>query len=362
VDRNNLVLDGNGYRLTGGVSISDVSNITVKDFIVIGGNQFGEVPRGLVAGIYLSNCSGVLLSNNSITEVINFVAAFEYYEVVTAIFVEGGNSNIILANNVSNNFLGIGFKNSNANLILENNITFSLDAEKAQGYSNPAGLSFENSSYNRIYHNNFMASIGQQADDSDSVNIWDNGYPSGGNYWSDYQTKYPRIQMIDDSGIGNVSYVIDSQNKDNYPLMSPFDYSLYLFRTTKPNIQMLSAENQTFLTNNVTLSFTVDKATSWIGYSLDSQQNVTVTGNFTIANLTNGMHSIAIYSNDTFGNMGVQTTNFNVELPTTSTNSPVTTQTFVIIAIVAVIAALVASLLLLRRHRKTTILSDATSK
>ena len=122
--------------------------------------------------------------------------------------------------------------------------------------------------------------------------------------------------MIDDSGIGNVSYVINSQNKDNYPLMAPFDYNLYLFRTTKPEIQVLSIENCTYSLNNVTLNFIVDKATSWIGYSLDNQPNATVTSNFTITNLTNGHAYIAIYANDTFGNMGIQTANFTVDMLT----------------------------------------------
>jgi parallel beta-helix repeat protein len=353
VNKNHSVLDGNGYRLTGAVIILDASNVTVKNFIVFGGRQFGEIPKGLVAGIYLSNSSRILLSNNSISNVLNFVAVFEYYETVAGVFVEGGNSNIISSNNLTDNFLGIGFKDSNANLILENSVTFSLAVQKAQGYNDPAGLSFDNSSNNRIYHNNFMVSIGRQAGDSNSANIWDDGYPSGGNFWSDYLSKHPHAQMIDDSGIGNVSYAIDSQNNDNYPLMSPFDFNLYLFRTTKPEIQLLFSENRTFSSNNVTLSFTVDKATSWIGYSLDGLPNATVSSNFTITNLTNGQHDIAIYANDTFGNMGVQTANFNVELATPA-NSSIVAQTFPIIATVGILVAIAVSLLLFRKHRKTT--------
>jgi hypothetical protein len=49
------------------------------------------------------------------------------------------------------------------------------------------------------------------------ANLWDDGYPSGGNYWSDYTG----IDANGD-GIGDSTYFIDSNNTDNYPLMNPW--------------------------------------------------------------------------------------------------------------------------------------------
>jgi len=49
------------------------------------------------------------------------------------------------------------------------------------------------------------------------VNIWDNGYPSGGNYWSDYSD----VDLNSD-GIWDHPYVIDADNIDRYPLVKPF--------------------------------------------------------------------------------------------------------------------------------------------
>ncbi|UCC59173.1 MAG: hypothetical protein JSW14_04915 [Candidatus Bathyarchaeum sp.] len=54
------------------------------------------------------------------------------------------------------------------------------------------------------------------------TSTWDNGFPSGGNYWSDYQTRYPNATEVGTSGIGDIPYIINENNQDNYPLMEPF--------------------------------------------------------------------------------------------------------------------------------------------
>jgi hypothetical protein len=55
-----------------------------------------------------------------------------------------------------------------------------------------------------------------------STNTWDDGYPSGGNYWSDYRTAYPNAAENDSSGIWNTPYNVSSGNIDRCPLMGPF--------------------------------------------------------------------------------------------------------------------------------------------
>lgn len=47
-------------------------------------------------------------------------------------------------------------------------------------------------------------------------------YPSGGNYWSDYEARFPDADELDDSGIRDTLYVIDEDNQDNYPLIDPW--------------------------------------------------------------------------------------------------------------------------------------------
>jgi parallel beta-helix repeat protein len=74
--------------------------------------------------------------------------------------------------------------------------------------------------------------------------------------------------------------------------------------TAPPGVTVLSPENSTYATTSISLNFTVDEPTSWIGYQLDTQGNVTVTGNETLSNLAEGNHKITVYANDTNGLMG----------------------------------------------------------
>jgi len=72
-----------------------------------------------------------------------------------------------------------------------------------------------------------------------------------------------------------------------------------------PNIKILSPTNMIYATSSVPLIFTVDRATSWIGYVLDGQANITILGNATLTALEDGAHYVIVYANDTiYGKMG----------------------------------------------------------
>jgi parallel beta-helix repeat protein len=91
--------------------------------------------------------------------------------------------------------------------------------------NNDYGVSCWSNTQNVIYHNNFVNNT-HQSFSEDSSNFWDNGYPSGGNYWSDYNGtdlySGPYQNGTGSDGIGDASYVIDAYNRDNYPLMGLF--------------------------------------------------------------------------------------------------------------------------------------------
>lgn len=78
--------------------------------------------------------------------------------------------------------------------------------------------------------------------------------------------------------------------------------------TTPPTISIVSPENKTYTVDDVPLTFAVSETTSWMGYSLDGQMNVTISDNTTIVGLSNGAHTITVYANDTAGNMGYSDT------------------------------------------------------
>ena len=67
--------------------------------------------------------------------------------------------------------------------------------------------------------------------------------------------------------------------------------------------RVISPENKTYASNSVALTFTLDEPASWSGYSLDGMANVT-SGNTTLSGLSDGVHFVVVYANDSFGNMG----------------------------------------------------------
>jgi len=119
--------------------------------------------------------------------------------------------NIVL----NSTFFGIYLINSSNNTVCNNTIS-----------NNAWGISLQESDNNVVYHNSFMDNT-YQVYSSASTNTWDDGYPSGGNYWSDYtgvdEKSGPNQDQPGSDGIGDTPYVIDAWNQDNYPLMNPWN-------------------------------------------------------------------------------------------------------------------------------------------
>ena len=119
-------------------------------------------------------------------------------------------------NNINNNSVGLGLSGSAGCSVYNNTAT-----------NNKFGVKIEHSSNDTIYHNNFINNTSQVYTEY-SMNVWDDGYPSGGNYWSDYEERYPNATEIDYSGIWDTPYVIDENNQDNYPIVPEFPSFLTL--------------------------------------------------------------------------------------------------------------------------------------
>lgn len=102
--------------------------------------------------------------------------------------------------------------------------------------------------------------------------------------------------------INDVIYAVGGFDGANW-LNSNEQYKPLEYGKIPPKIQIVSPESKTY--SSVTLSYTVNKATSWVGYSLDNQANKTVTSGVALEGLSDGQHSIIVYANDSLGNMGV---------------------------------------------------------
>ena len=88
------------------------------------------------------------------------------------------------------------------------------------------GIYLKHSSQSTLYHNNFVNNIPDNAYDK-NPSTWDDGYPSGGNFWDDYtgmdNFQGPGQNISGSDGIGDTPYtnIVGADNTDNYPLMDP---------------------------------------------------------------------------------------------------------------------------------------------
>jgi len=150
------------------------------------------------------------------------------YEGDGIVFYYSSN-NTMANNNVSNNDYGISIRVSSNNTLVNNNI-----------YSNTGrGISLHGADGNRIYHNNFMDNA-EHPYDEPGDNQWDDGYPSGGNYWDDYtgidEKSGPNQDRPDGDGMGDSPYDIQGgRGLDRYPLVSPIEP--FEFPTETPSEQ-----------------------------------------------------------------------------------------------------------------------------
>jgi parallel beta-helix repeat protein len=194
------------------IGIGGNYTLVIGNRVTYGGNGIGiSGYHNLVADNVVSNCGwyAIIVSVGYENIVTNNDASYS----VDGIAIDGGGRNRITKNRVHHNSKGITVAHyalsSSDNYIIGNDV-----------YSNAYGIVFEEvpSSGNFIYHNNLIDNTwGQAYCVSGAINTWDDGYPSGGNYWSNYVGV-----DVDGDGIGDAPYVIDVDNQDRYPLMHPW--------------------------------------------------------------------------------------------------------------------------------------------
>jgi parallel beta-helix repeat protein len=267
---------GNRLSGRGNICLEIANNITVAN----------NTLYNTIVGLTIISSSQVNVYGNNITKnTKSGILLAQYCDHVT-----------VYANNITGNSVGIEVDSFHRPQPDESWAIPELkEYYSRQGYSN-----------NSVYLNNFVEnSVQVSVSPTDNwstvtdVVSWDNSVV--GNFWSDYQSKYPNASEIGSSGIGNVPYVIDVNNTDRFPIWVLADSSA-------PGIEVLLPENKSYATNSIQLNLTVNERTSEIVYSLDGHQNVTITDNTTLTGLEAGLHNITIYAQDIFGNVGASET------------------------------------------------------
>jgi hypothetical protein len=117
--------------------------------------------------------------------------------------------------------------------------------------------------------------------------------------------------------------------------------------SSPPEIKIVSPENQTYNGSSVSLVFTVNKPVNWTGYSLDGQENVSLTGNTTINGLSNGLHNITVYAKGEFENTGTSET-----ISFTVAEEPFPSITLAAVASVSVAVAGLGMFIFLRKRKR----------
>lgn len=215
----------------------DVSNVAYGKPVYYFTNQENLVitPEAYPSIGFLAfvNCSNISVSNVSLSHnSIGLILAFTNNSRVTRTVMETNEVGMRLLwgfnNTISENEMttddralgetgGFAIYRSSLNTLCQNCIT-----------SKTIGIFIYGSSNNKILGNSLLNNDGPVVVSSveNSVDTWDDGYPSGGNYWSDYNgtDRYGGLYQNETGrdGVGDTPYVINANNIDHYPLMGPW--------------------------------------------------------------------------------------------------------------------------------------------
>jgi parallel beta-helix repeat protein len=195
-------MTGNGYS---GIIADDSTNVTISGNTVTGNGVNENGARELRGGLNLRWFGPFYVHGNTIADNQGWGIQLG----------ESCNNATIYDNSIERNRIGVNLFNfvfegdapvGLGNIVYQNNLVDNSQqafVEKTYGY----------------YGNTEPYTLVNGTD----IVSWDNG--TVGNYWSDFTTKYPNASEVGTTGLWNMSYVIDENNTDHYPLMQPVEIS-----------------------------------------------------------------------------------------------------------------------------------------
>jgi len=194
---NNSISENNASKNNGsGIVLSNSSNYNRVEFNTLLSNSAAGVM------LFTSSKNNLIISNNA-----------SYNKGAGIVLEDDSNRNIVKENRVKNNGKGFFIISSYNNEIIDNTVELNDDY----------GFNLTNSGANRIYHNNIINNI-RQANDNTDANPWNDSYPSGGNYWSNYNGadnfRGTNQDQPGSDGIVDIPYTFNSNSgaTDKYPL------------------------------------------------------------------------------------------------------------------------------------------------
>lgn len=242
---NTSIINCNIYNNDKGVSHSEPCSRTSVIECDIFNNRYGISLCGSshVIGncnVFSNDLDGIFLSTPSDRCIIANCSVWNNKE--SGISVPVSSYHVIKNSYIFNNTMGVSFIGNGINSVTDHTVTNCYISNNTYGvylsstlYShitvtncnisnNEWGVYLGSySNWNHIYHNNFISNANQAKDQS--TNLWDDDYPSGGNYWDNYTglDLYSGLYQNEtgSDGIGDKPYIIEGGGVDEYPLMNP---------------------------------------------------------------------------------------------------------------------------------------------
>jgi hypothetical protein len=353
-DSNGIFLSKVGQGLVDNTTITNfldgitifLSNATIENSVISSNFQYGI---GILDGENVSmfnntitlNTGDGIHSQSCIRCHLNMTRNMVTSNLGSGIVLQSLSNAFIFKNGISSNtYDGIGVYRSTYVLLVLNNISY-----------NGVGANLGASTNNLVHHNNFLNNHVQALDNKTGQNMWDVGYASGGNYWSNYNgtdhCSGPAQNVCTrPDGIGDTPYIFASA-RDNYPLMKLFvqiiihDVAVSNITPSSTSVNQtktlsitVTVTNEGAATENFTLTLYYDK--TMIGSQTISAlipgASQTLLFNWNTTNVPLGTHSLKAVATTVWGEIDVADNTLVTgpvyvnAAPSTAPRSPATTQ------------------------------------
>ncbi|MCJ2556757.1 MAG: right-handed parallel beta-helix repeat-containing protein [Candidatus Thermoplasmatota archaeon] len=226
MSENGIYLDGESLEHWNSHTI-DTTNTVDGDPVYYWKDVVGGTVPSDAAQVILANCSDWLVEGLNVDN--------------TSVAIQlGFSSNNTIANNTAvRNQVGVVISDSRKNVVTGNNVS-----------DNYYGIHLPFSDNNTVFHNIFINNTRHVI--TSGPNRWDNGYPSGGNYWGDYVGTDDKLGPDQDipgsDGIGDTPYQFPmDEGTDLYPLMGP-DPPSFVLPSLPLRLQALDGDDHVNLT------------------------------------------------------------------------------------------------------------------